>query len=64
MAASATASPAALLDIEGFNLSNRRASAIAYYYASRLPNESGAREDVHFHPTESRSLRLTLVKKW
>ncbi|MFB9244288.1 TonB-dependent receptor [Massilia antarctica] len=53
-----------LLDIEGFNLSNRRDSAIAYYYASRLPNESGARADVHFHPTESRSLRLTLVKKW
>ncbi|MDQ1829472.1 TonB-dependent receptor [Massilia scottii] len=53
-----------LLDIEGFNLTNRRASAIAYYYESRLPHESEARQDVHFHPTESRSLRLTLVKKW
>ncbi|NHZ78843.1 TonB-dependent receptor plug domain-containing protein [Massilia sp. CCM 8695] len=53
-----------LLEIEGFNLANRRASAIAYFYASRLPGDSEARQDVHFHPTESRSLRLTLVKKW
>ncbi|MDM5178116.1 TonB-dependent receptor [Massilia sp. DJPM01] len=53
-----------LLEIEGFNLSNRRASAIAYYYESRLPGDSEARQDVHFHPAESRSLRLTLVKKW
>ncbi|ATQ75430.1 TonB-dependent receptor [Massilia violaceinigra] len=53
-----------LLEIEGFNLTNRRNAAITYYYESRLPNESEARQDVHFHPIESRSLRLTLVKKW
>ncbi|WP_373888442.1 TonB-dependent receptor [Massilia genomosp. 1] len=53
-----------LLEIEGFNLSNRRDAAIAYYYESRLSNEPAARADVHFHPIEARSLRLTLVKKW
>jgi hypothetical protein len=52
------------LELEGFNLTNRRASAIDYYYASRLPGEAAAREDVHFHPIESRSFRLTLVKNW
>jgi outer membrane receptor protein involved in Fe transport len=52
------------LELEGFNLSNRRDSAIDYYYASQLGGESAPREDIHFHPIESRSLRLTLVKNW
>jgi hypothetical protein len=52
------------LELEGFNLANRRDTAIAYYYESRLANEASARADVHFHPVESRSLRLTLAKKW
>ena len=48
------------VELEGFNLGNQRASAIDYYYASRLPGEaSGGTDDVHFHPTESRSFRLT-----
>ena len=48
------------LELEGFNLANRRSSAIDYFYASRLQGEAGAVEDIHFHPTESRSFRLTL----
>jgi hypothetical protein len=52
------------LELEGFNLMNRSASAIDYFYASRLQGESTAREDVHFHPIEPRSLRLTLIRNW
>ena len=52
------------IEVEGFNLTNRRASAIDYYYASQLRGEAAPREDVHFHPVESRSFRVTLVKNW
>jgi outer membrane receptor protein involved in Fe transport len=52
------------LELEGFNLTNRRASAIDYYYASQLRGEAAPREDVHFHPIEARSFRLTLVRNW
>ncbi|MFM2089022.1 MAG: hypothetical protein RLZZ237_3891 [Pseudomonadota bacterium] len=52
------------VELEGFNLSNRRDSAIDYYYASRLPGEAQPVDDIHFHPVESRSLRLTLVKNF
>ena len=48
------------IEIEGFNLANRRDSAIDYFYASRLQGEAIASEDVHFHPVESRSFRVTL----
>jgi outer membrane cobalamin receptor len=52
------------VDVEGFNLTNRRDAAIAYYYASRLKRETGAREDLHFHPLEPRSLRVSLNATW
>ena len=47
--------------VEIFNLLDRRDSDIAYFYASRLTGEplEGV-EDVHFHPMERRSARLTL----
>ncbi len=48
------------IELEGFNLANRRDSAIDYFYASRLRGEVEASEDVHFHPVESRSFRVTL----
>ncbi|MES2832319.1 MAG: TonB-dependent receptor [Pseudomonadota bacterium] len=56
-------SPALRLELEGFNLANRRDSAIDYFYESRLANEpvGSAISDVHFHPIESRSFRLTLT---
>ncbi len=48
-------------ELEGFNLTNRRDSAIDYYYPSRLPGEAAQGvDDVHFHPVESRSWRMTL----
>lgn len=49
------------VDLEVFNLTNREDAAIDYYYTSRLPGEpADGVDDVHFHPIESRSLRLTL----
>ncbi|MBY0573352.1 MAG: TonB-dependent receptor [Undibacterium sp.] len=55
-------SPSLRVEVEGFNLTNAKASAIDYYYSSRLKNEAVATEDIHFHPIESRSFRLMLVK--
>ena len=52
------------LELEGFNLTDRRDSAIDYYYESRLANETEAVEDIHFHPIEPRTFRLTFVKNW
>ena len=52
------------LELEAFNLTNRRASAIDYFYESQLAAETAPVADVHFHPIEPRSLRLTLVKQW
>lgn len=52
------------IELEGFNLANRRDSAIDYLYASRLKNETAAVTDIHFHPIESRSARLMLIKNW
>lgn len=52
------------LEIEGFNLTNRRDAAVEYYYESRLKNEPVARGDIHVHPIEPRSARITLVKTW
>ena len=47
--------------LDVFNLFDRQASDIEYYYASRLPGEAEARDDVHFHPVEPRTARLTLT---
>jgi hypothetical protein len=49
------------LTLDGFNLFNRRASDIDYYYASRLPGEAAEGvDDIHSHPVEPRTWRLTL----
>jgi outer membrane receptor protein involved in Fe transport len=54
--------PRLKVELEGFNLTNRRASAIDYYYTSRLQGEADAgQDDVHFHPIEPRSFRLSLM---
>ena len=54
-------SPQVKVELEGFNLTNRRDSAIDYYYASQLKGETAPVTDVHFHPIESRSLRVSMV---
>ena len=53
--------PKATVEIDVFNLTNRRVSAIDYHYTSRLPGEpADGVADKHFHPIESRSLRVAL----
>ena len=57
--------PSLQIELEGFNLTDRRASAIDYYYTSRLPGEAAAGvDDIHFHPIESRSFRVTLSARF
>jgi outer membrane receptor protein involved in Fe transport len=48
--------------LDVFNLFDRQASDIDYYYASRLKGEpAGGVNDIHFHPVEPRSLRMSLI---
>ncbi len=50
------------ISLDAFNLFNRRASDIDYYYTSRLPGEPvGGVGDIHFHPVEPRSFRLNFT---
>ena len=54
--------PTTTINLEGYNLTNNKDSAIDYFYTSRLPGEQSAGvDDVHFHPIESRSFRLNLI---
>ncbi|MEO1202567.1 MAG: TonB-dependent receptor [Pseudomonadota bacterium] len=53
----------ARLDV--FNLLDSEDADISYFYESRLANElSGGVEDIHFHPLEPRSARLSLTWHW
>ena len=54
----------ASISLDAFNLANRRVNDIQYYYASRLPTEANPVADLHLHPAEPRSLRLTLRKRF
>ena len=48
--------------LDVFNVFDRKASDIDYYYASRLPGEPAEGvADIHFHPVEPRSLRVALT---
>ena len=54
-----------IVRLDAFNVLNADASQIDYYYTSRLPGELAAGvDDVHFHPLEPRSFRLSLTKQW
>ncbi len=53
------------LSLDVFNLFNKQASDIDYYYASRIKGEPAEGvSDHHFHPVEPRSLRLTLAHQF
>jgi outer membrane receptor protein involved in Fe transport len=43
-----------------FNVFDSRANDITYLYESQLPGESEPVTDIHFHPVEPRTFRLTL----
>jgi len=61
MRASYRFDPRARLNIDVLNLFNRKANDIEYYYASQLRNETAPVDDIHFHPAEPRTVRVTLV---
>ena len=44
-----------------FNLFNRKASDIDYFYQSQLRGETAPVNDTHFHPVEPRSLRVSML---
>lgn len=45
--------------LDVLNLFDRQVSDIDYYYASRLAGEAAPVDDIHSHPAEPRSLRLS-----
>jgi hydrogenase/urease accessory protein HupE len=47
-------------DLDVFNLFDRRANDIEYYYLSRLAGEAAPVTDRHFHPVEPRTVRLSM----
>ena len=53
-------SPALSGTFSVFNLLDRRDDDIEYYYASRLRTAAMPVNDLHFHPMEPRSLRMSL----
>ena len=54
--------PNVKLALDVFNLFDRRASDIDYFYTSRLKGEPArGADDIHFHPVEPRRFRLTLT---
>lgn len=42
-----------------YNVFDSRDNDITYYYESQLPNEAAPVEDIHFHPVEPRTVRVT-----
>jgi outer membrane receptor for Fe3+-dicitrate len=56
--------PKTKINLDVFNLFNRQASDIDYFYASRLRNEPAPVDDIHFHPAEPRGARVTLVMRF
>lgn len=51
--------------IGAYNLLNTKANAMEFWYVDRLPGEAaGGVADVHIHPLEPFSLRLTLTKRF
>lgn len=49
------------LHLDVFNLFDREDSDIEYFYESRVQPTDAAFEQIHFHPVEPRTLRLTLT---
>lgn len=51
--------------LDAFNLLDSNDYDISYFYASRLPGEpAGGVEDIHFHPLEPRTVRLSVSYYW
>ncbi|MBS0336854.1 MAG: TonB-dependent receptor [Proteobacteria bacterium] len=49
------------LSVDVYNLFNAKNNDVDYFYRSQLRGEAAAVADFHFHPVESRAVRLTLT---
>jgi hypothetical protein len=57
--------PALKVELDVFNVTDSRDDAAAYFYADRLPGERPeGMEDVHRHPLEPRSARLSVTARF
>ena len=52
------------LTVSIYNLLDRRANDIEYFYESQLAGEAAPVEDIHFHPVEPRTVRATVEVKF
>jgi outer membrane receptor protein involved in Fe transport len=52
------------LALDIYNLFDRKVNDIEYWYDSQLASEGAAVDDRHIHPTEPRSLRLTISHRF
>lgn len=51
--------------VDCLNLLGRKDNDIEYFYTSRLPGEAaGGVDDVHLHPTEPRTFRVSLTRRF
>jgi hypothetical protein len=53
--------PKLRVHMDVFNLFDRKDSDIDYFYASQLGGEAAPFDDIHFHPVEPRTFRVTLT---
>ena len=49
------------LSLDVYNLFNAKSNDVDYFYQSQLRGEVAPVSDIHFHPVESRAMRLTLT---
>lgn len=54
----------ATIALEVFNLFNAKADDISYFYQSRTTPAGAATDDVHFHPAEPRTFRMSLTLRF
>ena len=52
------------VSVDVLNILNRANNDIAYYYESRLKSESAPVGDIHLHPAEPRTVRLTVTRRF
>ncbi|MFT4672319.1 MAG: outer membrane receptor protein involved in Fe transport [Pseudohongiellaceae bacterium] len=52
------------LGVDVLNIFDATDDDIAYFFESRLPNESAGIEDIHFHPSNPRSVRALLKMRF
>jgi len=53
-----------IVRLDGHNLLDQQSSQIDYYYESRHQPAGPVASDIHFHPLEPRSIRVSVTKQW